>query len=54
MRLGAWNVKSLCKAVSLTTIVRELVRCKLDLVGVQVRAGVYIFLNGKGNENHQL
>jgi len=54
MRLGTWNVKSLCRAVSLTAIVRELARCKLDLVGVQVRAGDYKFLNGKGNENHQL
>jgi exonuclease III len=32
---GTWNVKSLCRAVSLAALVRELARCKLDLVGVQ-------------------
>jgi len=35
MRFGIWNVRSLCRAGSLTAVVRELVRCKLDLVGVQ-------------------
>jgi len=35
MRLGTSIVKSLCRAVSLTAVVRELARCKLDLVGVQ-------------------
>jgi hypothetical protein len=42
-------------------VARELARCKLDLLGVQkvrwknrgiVRTGDYIFLYGKGNENH--
>jgi len=48
---------------SLTTAARELVRYKLEFVGVQevrwdkggtVRAGDYNFFNGKGNENHQV
>jgi hypothetical protein len=47
-----WNVRSLYRAGSLTTAVRELARYKLDLMGVQevrwskvgmVRAGDYIF-----------
>jgi len=47
----------------LTTVVRELVRYKLDLVGVQEvrydkggteRTGDYIFFYGKGNKNCQL
>ena len=33
--LGMWNVRSLYKAGSLTAVVRELARYKLDLVGVQ-------------------
>jgi hypothetical protein len=50
--------------VRVTTIIRELLKYKLDLVGVQevrwdkggtARAGNYIFfLYGKGNENNQL
>jgi exonuclease III len=35
MRFGTWNVTSLYRASSLTAAVRELVRYKLDLVGVQ-------------------
>ena len=44
------------------TVVRELARYKLDLLGVQevrwdkgetARAGDYTFVYGKGNENHQ-
>jgi len=63
MRFGSWNVKSLYRSCSLTTVARELARYKLDLVSVQavrwgrrcsVRAGDYIFLCGKGSENHQL
>jgi len=63
LRFGTWNVRSLCRAGSLTAAARELARYKLDLVGVQeirwdtggkVRAGDYNFLYGKGNENHQL
>jgi exonuclease III len=35
MRFGTWNVRSLYRIGSLKTVVRELVRHKLDLVGVQ-------------------
>jgi len=56
------NLRSLYRVGSLTTAAWELVRYKLDLVGVQkvrwnkggmVRAGDYIFFYIKGNENHQ-
>jgi len=62
-RFSTWNVRSLNRAGSLTAVVRELERYKLDLVGVQevwwgkegtVRAGDCNFLYGKGNENHHL
>ena len=60
--IGTWNVKSLYRSESLTSITTELARYKLDLVGVQevsgekagtVREGDYIFFYGQGNENHQ-
>jgi hypothetical protein len=35
MRFGMCNVRSLYRSGSLTTVVRELTRYKLDLVGVQ-------------------
>jgi hypothetical protein len=63
MRFGTRNVRCLYRSGSLTTVARELARCKLDLVGVQevrwdkwdmVRTGVYNFFYGNGNENHQL
>ena len=63
MRFGTWNVRSLYRSGSLSTVTRELASYKLDLVGVQevrwdkggmLRAGDYIFSYGKGNENHQL
>jgi hypothetical protein len=63
MRFGLRNVRSLYRVGSLMTVLRELERCKLDLVGVQeVRweggdtepAGENIFFSGKGNENHEL
>ena len=52
MRIGTWNVRSLCSSGSFTTIARELVRYTLDLSGIQEdrwgtggteRAGNYIF-----------
>jgi exonuclease III len=58
-----WNVRSLYRAGSLITVLRELARYKLDLVGVQeVRCegggsepvGEYTFFYGKGNQNHEL
>jgi len=62
MKLGTWNVRSLCRAGSLKAAARELRRYKLDVVGVQVRwdkggtvrEGDYDFFYGKGNDNHQL
>jgi hypothetical protein len=56
MRLGLWNVRSLYRVSSLMTVLRELARYKLDLVGVQeVRwegggtapVGEYTFFYGK-------
>jgi exonuclease III len=35
MRFGTWNVRSLYRSGSLKTVVRELGKYKLDLVGVQ-------------------
>jgi len=63
MKIGTWNVRSLVRARSLKAAGMELVRHKLDVVGVQevrwdnggtVRAGDYDFFYGKENENHQL
>ena len=63
MKIGTWNVRSFYRAGSLKGAARELVRYKLDVVGVQevrwdrggtVRAGDCDFFYGKGNENHQL
>ena len=60
MRFGTCNIRNLYKPGSLTTVARELVRYKLDLVGVQevrwdkgvtARTGDCISFYRKGNEN---
>jgi hypothetical protein len=60
MRFGTWDVRSLCRAGLLMTVVKEISNYNLDLVGLQVRwdsggtkpTGKYTFFYGKGNENH--
>jgi hypothetical protein len=63
MRFGTWNVRSMYRAGSLRTVVEEISKYKLNLVGVQkVRwdiggtepTGQYTLLYGKGNQNHEL
>jgi hypothetical protein len=58
MRFGMWNIRSLFRAGSIMTVLRELSRYKLDLVGVQVNntkpSGEYTLLYGRGIENHDL
>ena len=63
MKIGTWNVRSVYRAGSPKAAARELVRYKLDVVGVQevswdkgdtVRAVDYDFFYRKGNKNHQL
>jgi exonuclease III len=63
MRFGLWNVRSLYRAGSLMTVLRELSRCKIDLVGVQeVRwegngkepSREYTFFYRKENDKHEL
>jgi hypothetical protein len=63
IRFGTWNVTSLCRIGSLTTVARELGKCKLELVGVQEVRGEkggtewaedYTFFYGQGNGDHQL
>jgi hypothetical protein len=62
-RFGTWNVRSLYRIGSLMTVVRELGKYKLYLVGVQEikwekggtqRAEDYTFFYGQGNGDHQL
>jgi exonuclease III len=63
LRFGTWNVRSLLRIGSLTTVARELGKHKVDLVGVQEvrwekgsteRAEDYTLLYGQGNGDHQL
>jgi exonuclease III len=63
MRFGTSNVRSLYRIGSLKTVVREMGKYKLDLVGVQEvrwekdgieRAEEYTFFYGQGNGDHQL
>jgi hypothetical protein len=63
MRFGTWNVRSIYRVGSLTTVKEEVSKYTLHLVGVQkVRwdgsgtepAGKYTFFYGKGNQNHEL
>jgi hypothetical protein len=63
MRFGTWNVRSLYRVGSPMIVVKDLPKCKLDLVRVQeIRwdrggtepAGENTFFCGKWNANHEL
>jgi exonuclease III len=62
MRFGTWNIRSLCRVGATKSVVGELEKYKLDLVGVQeVRwegegyqtTDNYTFFYEKENVNHQ-
>jgi hypothetical protein len=63
MQFGRCNVRSLHRAGSIMTTVKEASKYKLDLVGVQdvkwhkrgtILAVEYTFFYGKKNENHEI
>jgi hypothetical protein len=55
MRFGTWNVRSLYRAGSLMTVGKGISKYKiLREYRSDGTAGEYLFLYGKGNENHEL
>jgi hypothetical protein len=63
MRFGKWNYKNLYRVGAMKSVVGELEKYKLDLVGFQEvrwevegfqRVDNYIYLYGKWNINHQI